>query len=103
VYYGKPLGKLTLAECALLAGLPKAPSGYNPYINLKRAMDRQHEVLRDMHRYGFIDEAKYNEALQQKLRFKASKQSRDFTADYVAEIVRQMLYERYQDASTAAG
>ncbi len=103
VYYGKPLGKLTLAECALLAGLPKAPSGYNPYINLKRAMDRQHEVLRDMHRYGFIDEAKYNEALQQKLRFKASKQSRDFTADYVAEIVRQMLYERYQDAIYSSG
>ncbi len=103
VYYGKPIGKLTLAESALLAGLPKAPSGYNPYVNLKRAMDRQHEVLRDMHRYGFIDEAKFNEAMQQKLTFKASKQSRDFAADYVAEIVRQMLYERYQDAIYSSG
>ena len=103
VYYGKPLGKLTLAESALLAGLPKAPSGYNPYINLKRAMDRQHEVLRDMHRYGFINEAKFNEAMQQKLTFKASKQSRDLNADYVAEIVRQMLYERYEDAIYSSG
>lgn len=103
VYYGKPLGKLTLAESALLAGLPKAPSGYNPYINLKRAMDRQHEVLRDMHRYGFISEAKFNEAMQQKLTFKASKQSRDLNADYVAEIVRQMLYERYEDAIYSSG
>lgn len=103
VYYGKPIGKLTLAESALLAGLPKAPSGYNPYVNLKRAMDRQHEVLRDMRRYGFIDEAKFNEAMQQKLIFKASKQSRDFAADYVAEIVRQMLYERYQDAIYSSG
>jgi penicillin-binding protein 1A len=103
VYYGKPIGKLTLAESALLAGLPKAPSGYNPYVNLKRAMDRQHEVLRDMRRYGFIDEAKFNEAMQQKLIFKASKQSRDFAADYVAEIVRQILYERYQDAIYSSG
>ncbi|MGB7814793.1 MAG: penicillin-binding protein 1A [Methylotenera sp.] len=103
VYYGKPIGKLTLAESALLAGLPKAPSGYNPYVNLKRAMDRQHEVLRDMFRYGFIDEAKFNEAMQQELKFKASKQSRDFAADYVAEIVRQMLYARYQDAIYSSG
>ncbi len=103
VYYGKPLNKLTLAESALLAGLPKAPSGYNPYINPKRAIDRQHDVLRDMHRYGLIDDAHYNEAMQQKLVFKASKQSRDFAADYVAEIVRQTLYEQYQDTIYSSG
>ena len=103
VYYGKPLNKLTLAEAALLAGLPKAPSGYNPYINLKRAMDRQHDVLRDMHRYGLIDDVQYNEAMQQKLVFKASKESRDFAADYVAEIVRQTLYEQYQDTIYSSG
>jgi len=103
VYYGKPLKKLTLAESALLAGLPKAPSGYNPYINPKRATERQHAVLSDMYRYGMINQASYNEALQQKLVFKASKQSRDFSADYVAEIVRQMLYEKYQDAIYSSG
>ena len=48
VYYGKPLEKLTLAECALLAGLPKAPSNYNPFTNSKRAIQRQHEVLKNM-------------------------------------------------------
>ncbi len=103
VYYGKPLNKLTLAESALLAGLPKAPSGYNPYINPKRATERQHAVLSDMVRYGMINQASYSAALQQKLIFKASKQSRDFAADYVAEIVRQMLYERYQDAIYSSG
>jgi penicillin-binding protein 1A len=103
VYYGKPLDKLNLAECALLAGLPKAPSGYNPYINPKRAADRQHEVLRDMQRYGLIDEVQYNEAMQQKLVFKTSKQSRNFSADYVAEIVRQTLYEQYQDSIYSSG
>ena len=103
VYYGKPLNKLTLAESALLAGLPKAPSGYNPYINLKRSIDRQHAVLADMHRYGMVTDAQYNEAIQQKLVFKTSKQSRDFAADYVAEIVRQTLYEQYQDTIYSSG
>ena len=103
VYYGKPLNKLTLAECALLAGLPKAPSGYNPYINPKRATDRQHDVLRDMHRYGMIDDVQYNEAMQQKMVFKASKQARDLEADYVAEMVRQTLYEQYQDTIYSSG
>ncbi len=103
VYYGKPLNKLTLAESALLAGLPKAPSGYNPYINPKRATDRQHDVLGDMHRYGMINDAQYKEAMQQKLVFKISKQSRDFAADYVAEIVRQTLYDQYQDSIYSSG
>lgn len=103
MYFGKPLSKLTLAESALLAGLPKAPSGYNPFINPKRATDRQHEVLRDMRRYDFIDEADFNEAIEQKLTFKASKLARDLEADYVAEIVRQSLYERYQDDIYSSG
>lgn len=103
VYYGKPLNKLSLAEAALLAGLPKAPSGYNPYINPTRAIARQHEVLRDMKRYSFINEEQFNEAMKQKLKFKASKLSRDLDADYVAEIVRQALFERYQEGIYSSG
>ena len=105
VYFGKPLNKLTLAESAMLAGLPKAPSGYNPFTKPQRAIDRQHEVLRDMHRFGFIDEAKFNDAMAQKLVFKSAKQTKDLSlsADYVAEIVRQILYERYQDAIYSSG
>jgi penicillin-binding protein 1A len=103
VYYGKPLNKLTLAESALLAGLPQAPSGYNPYINPKRAIERQHAVLSDMRRYNMISDADYNEALQQKLVFKTSKQLRNFSADYVAEIVRQTLFEQYQESIYSSG
>lgn len=103
VYYGKPLEKLNLAETALLAGLPKAPSGYNPFVNPKRALSRQKEVLHDMYRYGFIKEDVYKEALVEPLRFKASKQSRDLAADYVAEIVRESLYEQYQDEIYSSG
>ncbi len=103
MYYGKPLNKLTLAEAALLAGLPKAPSNYNPFINPKRAITRQHEVLRDMQRFGFISEKVYQAALKQPLRFKASKQSRDVSAEYVAEIVREQLYAQYQDEIYSSG
>ena len=103
VYYGKPLEKLNLAETALLAGLPKAPSGYNPFINPKRAITRQKEVLHDMFRYGFIDEASYKSALEMPLRFKASKQSRDLSAEYAAEIVRDSLYQKYQDDIYSSG
>lgn len=103
VYYGKPLKKLNLAETALLAGLPKAPSGYNPYVNPKRAMMRQKEVLNDMHRFGFINNKVYEAALKQPLRFKASRQARDLAADYVAEIVREQLYAQYQDDIYSSG
>lgn len=103
VYYGKSLDKINLAEMALLAGLPKAPSTYNPFINPKRAISRQQEVLRDMFRFGFIKEDLYQAALNQPLRFKASKQSRDLAADYVAEIVRESLYAKYQEDIYSSG
>ena len=103
VYYGKPLEKLNLAETALLAGLPKAPSGYNPYVHPKRAITRQQEVLRDMYRFGFIKQPVYEAALKQSLRFKASRQARDLAADYVAEIVRNELYAQYQDEIYSSG
>lgn len=103
VYYGKPLAKLNLAETALLAGLPKAPSGYNPFVNPKRAISRQKEVLHDMYRFGFIKEETYQQALKEPLRFKVSRQSRDLAADYVAEIVRQSMYEKYQDDIYSSG
>ncbi|ACT49054.1 penicillin-binding protein 1A [Methylotenera mobilis] len=103
VYFGKPLEKLNLAETAMLAGLPKAPSGYNPYLHPKRAIARQMEVLRDMQRYGFIEESVYKKALNQPLRFKASRQARDLSADYVAEMVRESLYATYQDEIYSSG
>lgn len=97
VYYGKPLNKLTLAETAVLAGLPKSPAGYNPINNQTRALRRQREVLRDMHRYNFINDDVYAEALKQKLDFKSIKRPEDLDASYVAEVVRSDLYDKYQD------
>lgn len=103
VYYGKPLDKLNLAETALLAGLPKAPSNYNPFLNPKKSMGRQQEVLHDMFRFGFLKEEDYQAALKQPLRFKITKQSRDLSADYVAELVRDTLYQQYQEEIYSSG
>jgi penicillin-binding protein 1A len=103
VYYGKPLDKLNLAETALLAGLPKAPSNYNPFLNPKKSMGRQQEVLHDMYRFGFLKEKDYQSALKQPLRFKITKLSRDLSADYVAELVRDTLYQQYQDEIYSSG
>jgi penicillin-binding protein 1A len=98
VYFAKPLEELTLAECALLAGLPKAPSSYNPFYYPQKAIARQREVLRDMRRYGLIDQAQFDEAIAQELVFKrAEKSALALNADYVAELVRQQLYKRYGD------
>ena len=103
VYYGKPLDKLSLAETAVLAGLPKAPSAYNPFVNPKRAISRQKQVLHDMYLYGFIEDKAYQAALKQTLHFKDSKQSRDLAADYVAEIVRANLFDQYQEGIYNSG
>ena len=98
VYFAKTLQDLTLAESALLAGLPKAPSGYNPFYRPQKAIARQHEVLRDMQRYGFIDKAQFDEAIAQELVFKRMAKSENaLSADYVAELARQQLYKRYGD------
>lgn len=97
VYYGKPLEKLTVADVAMLAGLPKAPSRYNPLVNPKRAETRQRYVLRRMHELRYIDDKQYQQALDQPSRVRQTRQVRELMADYVAEIVRQTMYDRYQD------
>lgn len=103
VYYGKPLEKLSVADIAMLAGLPKAPSRYNPLVNQKRAEARQRYVLRRMHELKFIDDTQYQQALEQPTRVRHSRQVSELTADYVAEIVRQAMFERYQDEIYRSG
>jgi len=103
VYFGKPLDKLNAAEIAMLAGLPKAPSRYNPFANFKRAEARQRYVLHRMRELKFLSEEEYQASLKQELRFKSTRQSRDLAADYVAEIVRQELYTHYQEGIYSSG
>ncbi|WP_373974380.1 penicillin-binding protein 1A [Chitinibacter sp. SCUT-21] len=98
IYYGKPLDKLSIAEMAMLAGLPKAPSAYNPVVNPKRAKLRQMYVLRRMHELKSISDAEYAHAQTEQLAINKSAQQFPVHAEFVAEMVRQMMYERYKEA-----
>lgn len=102
-YYDKDLKTINLAEAALLAGLPKAPSRYDPLVHPDYAIHRQHEVLRDMQRYGFISEAEFETAMQTKLHFQTAKLIRPIGGEYVAEIVRHSLYQRYGEQIYSSG
>ena len=96
-YFGKALGELSLGEMAMLAGLPKAPSQYNPIANPQRAKQRQQYVLRRMRELGQITAAEYDQALKAPLR--ARREANEFAihAEYVAEMVRQALAEHYPE------
>jgi penicillin-binding protein 1A len=98
-YFGKPIEQITLAEAAMLAGLPKAPSRYNPVVNFPRAQARQHYVLKRMLDLNYITSEEYSAALNQKLIIRNAKDSADgeVSADYVAEMIRIAMYDRYQD------
>jgi penicillin-binding protein 1A len=101
IYYGKALKDVTVAEAAMLAGLPKAPSTFNPVVNPKRAATRQQYVLRRMHELGYINDAQYADAQKAKLTVRRDLDTYQVHAEYVAEMVRQVLYERYpQDVYT---
>jgi len=94
-YFGKPLADITIAEAAMLAGLPKAPSAYNPVVNPKRAKARQLYVLRRMHELGEIDAQQLAKAADEPLDVKRETEDFALHAEYVAEMVRQTLFEKY--------
>lgn len=103
-YFGKGLKDLSLAETAMLAGLPKGPSLYNPVVNPQRATARQHYVLGRMKTLKFIDEASYQAALKEKLVIRREKRVVDVPADYAAEMVRQTLVQQFgEDALYGTG
>jgi len=98
VYFGKTLAQLNAAEIAMLAGLPKAPSSFNPVINPKRAKERQLYVLRRMHDLGVLDDPSYAEAQNAPMNVKRETTTEfEIHAEFVAEMVRQTLYERYPE------
>ncbi|MCB1997833.1 MAG: transglycosylase domain-containing protein, partial [Rhodoferax sp.] len=101
-YYGKTLSQLTVAEAAMLAGIPKAPSAFNPISNPKRAQVRQHYVLARMLDNGFITQAQHDAAREQALRLRPPRQS-VVHAEYVAETVRQLVFAQYGDETYTRG
>ena len=97
IYFGKALKDLNVAEAAMLAGLPKAPSSFNPVVNPKRAKQRQLYVLRRMHELGHVNDAQFAEVQKMPLLVKHETNEYGIHAEYAAEMVRQMLYERFPD------
>ena len=97
IYFGKSMSDLTLGETAILAGLPKAPSLFNPVANPKRAKIRQHYVLRRMGELGYITDAQLRAAEQEPLSVKGTLQEYAIRADHFAEMVRATMYQRYKD------
>ena len=96
-YYGKALDQLSLAETAMLAGLPKAPSLYNPIANPQRAKQRQQYVLRRMTELGHIDATQYDDALKAPLRTRREVTEYSVHAEFAAEMVRQAIAEHYPE------
>ena len=103
MYFGKPLSHIDVAEAAMLAGLPKAPSAYNPIANPKRARSRQLYVLRRMHELRFINDAQLQQALAAPLVVHPALRDTSAHADYVAEMARQAIFETYGEDSYSRG
>ena len=102
IYFGKKLNDVTVAEAAMLAGLPKAPSAYNPIANPKRATQRQRHIIARMFETGFITEAQHDEALQQVLRYRSQSESA-VHAEYAAETARQLVFTHYGEEAYTRG
>jgi penicillin-binding protein 1A len=94
-YFGKPLKDITIAEAAMLAGLPKAPSAYNPVRNPKRARSRQLYIIERMQDNGYISAAQAQAAKAEPLRIRSSAERNMVHAEFVAETIRQMVHAQY--------
>ena len=103
-YFGKPLADVTVGEAAMLAGLPKAPSAYNPITNPRRAKTRQLYVLRRMHELRYIDDDQYGEAQNAPLTPRPPmREPLAVHAEFVAEMARQVIFDAYGDDAYTRG
>ncbi len=94
-YFDKPLKNISVAEAAMLAGLPKAPSAYNPISNPKRARARQLHIIDRMKENNFITAAQAETAAQEVLKIKPTSEAYQVHGEYIAETVRQLMFAQY--------
>ena len=102
-YFGKALKDITIAEAAMLAGLPKAPSAYNPISNPKRARSRQLYIIERMEENNFITTKQALEAKAEPLRIRPNNDKGRIHAEYVAETVRQLMFAQYGQETYTRG
>jgi len=104
IYFNKPLDQLSIAEMAMLAGLPQNPARHNPVANPKRARERQHAVLGRMRTLDYITEEQYQKALAEPLRVnQRGVQEFGTHAEYVAELARQAVYSQFKEDAYTKG
>ncbi len=103
VYYGKPMSELSLAQMAMIAGLPKAPSAFNPLANPARSKERRDWILGRMHRLGSIDDARYQAALAEPVDATYHGASPELVAPYIAEMARAEMVGRFGSAAYTDG
>ncbi|QEZ48067.1 penicillin-binding protein 1A [Cupriavidus oxalaticus] len=103
VYFGKSVRDVTPAEAAMLAGLPKAPSAYNPVVNPRRAKVRQEYILQRMRDLRYITPEQYDAAVHEELKVRTEGNEFSTHAEYVAEIVRQLMYAQYREETYTRG
>lgn len=102
-YYSKSLENLTIAEAAMLAGLPKAPSKYNPVANPERALTRRNWIIGRMHELGYITQTQYNEAIHSPIGLNLYQEKLDVNMPYLAEMTRYALVNRYGEQVVNGG
>ena len=103
VYYDRKLGELTLAQAAMIAGLPKAPSKYNPISNPERALIRRNYILSRMRILEYIDEMEFELAVNEPITAELHRTRTIADAQYVSELVRAQLFEQYGEEIYKAG
>ncbi len=103
IYFGKDLKDVSLAQAAMLAGLPKAPSAYNPIVNPTRAKIRQEYILKRMLDVGYITQSQYDEAVREPIRPRTLRAQYSVHAEYVAEMVRQLMVAQYHEEAYTLG
>ncbi len=102
-YFGKPLKSVSVAEAAMLAGLPKAPSAYNPISNPKRARSRQLYIIERMEENGFITADQAADAKKEELKIRTGPDNTRVHAEYVAEMARQLIFAQYGNEAYTRG
>lgn len=95
IYYGKELKDLSIAQLAMIAGLPQAPSAHNPIINPKAAKNRRNHVLKRLYEENYITKLQYENAIKEPVTARYHGTNIEVSAPYVAEMIRQSLYDHF--------
>ncbi len=103
IYFGKDLKSISAAEAAMLAGLPKAPSAFNPVVNPKRARARQQYILERMRSLGYLTSDQHALAVKEVLNVKREANDFPVKGDFVAEMARQLVFDRYGEETYTRG